>query len=237
MKKTIVLVITTFLLLHAGAQKNITAPKVIADYLQAIGGEGELKKIRTIFTTFEQDLTATGMGAVLSKKIGALKDSTVTVTATIGKLLFERKEMAPNKFLATGASDVSKIPFDYKMIFNGTEGFIVQNGVQSSLPEVISARFKRLRHPIIQMQYLSDPAIKLEFKGIEKLNGSDCYKIQVYFPAGGGNRTEYYDITTKLLVRRVDSSLKIAETIDYRDYKKVDHVLFSHKLTITRGGD
>lgn len=39
MKRTILLVTTAFLLLHAEAQKNTTASKVIADHLKAIGGE------------------------------------------------------------------------------------------------------------------------------------------------------------------------------------------------------
>jgi zinc protease len=235
MKKTTLIAAMAFMGLYAVAQKSngeVSAKKVIADYLKAIGGEEELKKVKTIWIVSEQDVVAAMM--VKYPREGKA-DTALPMNVALARLVIETKQMTPNKFLATGASDSAKTPYNYKMVFDGAGGFVMQNGIQSSIPDVQLARLKSGTQPIYQLQYLSDPAIRLEYKGIEKLNGNDCYKIQVYFPNGGGDRAEYYDINSKLLARKVDSSGKSKEIVDYSDYKMVDHVLFSYGQKVFQG--
>jgi zinc protease len=235
MKKTTLILTAAFMVLSALAQKSnndVSAKKVIADYIKAIGGEDELKKIKTIWWTSERDLIATGKATIARE---GRTDTNVNVSGKVGKLRIEIKEMTPNKLLKTGVSESPNHPYNVKMVFDGADGSFMNNGIQSSIPEVQLARLKWATQIFIQTQYLSDLRVRLENKGIEKLNGKDCYKIQINFPDGGGNRVEFYDIDSKLLARRVDSSVNPIEILDYTDYRVVDHVLFSYKFLISNG--
>jgi hypothetical protein len=78
---------------------------------------------------------------------------------------------------------------------------------------------------------------KLTLKGIEDVNGSNAYVIEVV-RADGKKSTEYYDMKTSLKVREVSTSegpdgAPNTQTIDMSDYKAIGGVLFPHVTTIT----
>lgn len=79
-----------------------------------------------------------------------------------------------------------------------------------------------------ELQYITDPNITLENKGMEKLNGTDTYKILVHLP-GNVTRTEYYDMNSKLLLRTIDSTVQATNILDYSDYRKTGNILLSYK--------
>ncbi len=65
-------------------------------------------------------------------------------------------------------------------------------------------------------------------KGIEKIEGKDCNKIE--YSIGDAKWTEYFDAATGLKVRSVETRKspngEIMATIDYADYKETDGVKF-----------
>jgi zinc protease len=247
MKKIVLVIAGAFGMLYAGAHRNTgsmngrpvpagdpPAKSVIADYIQAIGGAEEVKKIKTTRIVIEKDMSGPMRGKFHRE---GKPDTLFTINVNL-KVVIEQQQMAPNKFFATYDTDSSsRIKLHSKTVFDGKDGFVMQQGTRSPLSGVLLARLKREEHPIMQLQYLSDPAIKLENRGIGKIDGEDCYEIQVDFPDGGGSRTEYYAVKSKLLMRSVDASIKPATVIDYDDYKMAGHVLFSYRRMESSSGE
>ncbi len=128
-----------------------------------------------------------------------------------------------------------------KQVFDGTKGYAEQQGNKMPFPED-EAKAKAAQTTLVeQVDYISNPAFKLEPKGVEKVNGNDAYKIQVTLP-GGKVTTEYYAVNSKLLVKQESASttngMSINRTTEFSDYKKVGNLLFPYKntLTIEAGG-
>ncbi len=192
----------------AAAATGVDAKKVVADYIQTIGGNDELKKIQTIWSVLSVNMQG--------------------ITLTI-----DQKLMAPNKELMTTSMMGNVVS---KQVFDGTTGYREQQGNKMPLPDDDLNAKKSQTNLVEQVWYLSDAAIKLENKGTEKVNGKDAYKILISFP-GGKTQTEYYDVSSKLLVRQesaaANKGVTINKTVDFSDYKKTGNVLFANKQTLT----
>jgi hypothetical protein len=85
--------------------------------------------------------------------------------------------------------------------------------------------------------YYDDPAYKLELKGVENIDGTNCYKI-VVTDGDGESTAEFYNIKTNLLNRSVKNQMgqggkEVSITTEYTDYKDVGGVLFPHKSTVS----
>ena len=62
--------------------------------------------------------------------------------------------------------------------------------------------------------------IKRTLKGMENVNGSNAYVLDVV-NAKGKKSTEYYDATSGLLVRKIQGDAEKMQTSDYSDYREV----------------
>ena len=80
---------------------------------------------------------------------------------------------------------------------------------------------------------LKETGADLKLAGIEQINGSDAYSVEVML-SKGGKYTVYFDAASGLKVRYVKVTETpngpITQTVDYMDYKEVDGVMFPHTM-------
>jgi zinc protease len=192
---------------------DVKASDVVKNYIEAIGGAAELRKI----TSYTATMTMATQGMNLN------------VT---------EKKMAPNKELMTVSMGGNVM---MKSTFDGEKGYQQRGAGKKDMTADEIARKKVFTSLTEQLDYLSNPAFKLSVKGIQKINGSDAYQVAVTDPTGKTSM-EYYDVKSKLLVKNENSTTAnnntVSQTIELSDYRKVNNVLFPFKqaLTISAGG-
>ncbi|HWZ16864.1 MAG TPA: pitrilysin family protein [Mucilaginibacter sp.] len=198
---------------QAKSVADVKASDVIKNYIDAIGGTAELRKLTSY--SINMSLAMQGMTLAVNKK-----------------------KMAPNKELMTISMGGNVV---MKSLFDGEKGYQQQAGNKKDMTAEEVAQKKVFTSVTEQLDYLSNPAFKQAVKGIQKINGSDAYQLAVTDPTGKTS-TEYYDVKSKLLVRSESSTTTnnntVSQTIDLSDYRKVDNVMFPFKqaLTISAGG-
>ncbi len=192
----------------SSASINIKAADVLNNYIKAIGGLDELKKVKSIFATMSMQMQ--GMN--------------IQVLA---------KTMAPNLEAMTMAMGENVI---MKSSFNGTSGYQQQMGNKKDMtPEEIKEK-NLVTGLFEQMDYLNNTAFKAEVKGTEKVNSFDAVKLLITYP-DGKTKTEYYDMASKLLVKKEESKttgdMTVTTTQEYSDYRKAGAILYPYKQAVT----
>ncbi|GAA4304557.1 insulinase family protein [Nibribacter koreensis] len=190
------------------APVNVKATDIFNNYLKALGGEAELKKVKSIAANMSMSM----QGATLD---------------------VQAKQMAPNMESMTMSMGGNPV---MKTRFNGKAGYQEQMGQKQPMtPEQIKEKAD-ITGLFEQLDYVKNPAFKAEVKGVEKVNGSDAYKVAITYPAGK-TKTEFYDVASKLLVKSEESTtannMTINNSTEYNDYKKVGNILYPHAITLT----
>lgn len=176
-------------------------PKAVVDaYVKAIGGE---------------------------KVLNAVKDVKMKMSTTVqgSPIAVESMHKAPNKYAMSFMMGTMVIQ---KQTFDGTKGN--QSGMQGK-KEITGAELEDLKAEAVmnqEMQY-AKLGYKLNLKGIEPINGSDAYILEVESPAGKKS-TEWYDVASGLKVKASVSVTsetgtinQISEFSDYKDYSGVKY--------------
>ena len=192
---------------------KISYTEIIKKYIDAVGGEKELRKIKSIQTTLTMSMQGMSLNAV-------------------------EKKMAPNKetmTLSMGGNTIMKTAFD------GAKGYQQQGPTKKEMtPEEVNQK-KVFTSLTEQLDYLTNPAFKIVVKGIEKVEGSDAYQIQVTDPTGKTSM-EYYDTNTHYLVKNESTSISgsnaVTNTLLFSDYRAIGKVKLPYKqsATISAGG-
>jgi predicted Zn-dependent peptidase len=187
---------------------NITARNVIEDYIAAIGGMKKLQSVQNLRTVRK----ATIMGQDAS---------------------FETVQMVPDKYMMK-ISMMGMTLQEQK--YNGTKAMSGQMGQKQVFTE--GKEFEGIKSQSVifdQMEYLKQ-GYKLELKGIENLDGQDCYKIVVTKP-DGDQATEFYSVKTNLLYRALQSQDSpggpVTVTNEYKNYKEVGGIMFPHTIELS----
>lgn len=190
----------------------VEAKTIISDYLTALGGIEELKKVKSVVSNL-------GM---------SMQGMTLDV---------QEKKMFPNMELTTvkmGGNIVNK------NLFDGTTGYQEQMGQKKEMTKDEIEEKKAQTSIFDQVDYLTGN-YKLKVAGTEKVEGKDAYKVEVTLPAGK-SQVEYYDIQSHLLVRVVKdvqaNNMTISNTITFADYKKVGNVMFpfTQQVSVSANG-
>ena len=111
-----------------------------------------------------------------------------------------------------------------KMVFDGENGSISQQGINSPLPDDQALEMKNSTLPFEEIGWLKDSNIK--FSTVEEENGKTLHVLQV-----SDNNYVAYDAETGLkfkqtqVVEAPDGST-ISQVTYYDDYREVDGVLF-----------
>ncbi len=188
--------------------EGVTAQSVLDRYVEAIGGKEKLQAINTRTSVYKGNVQ--GM------------DISVTIT-----------QKAPNKYFQMVDAGV----FQQKTVFDGEKGYSEVMGQKKPL-EGEQLEAMKIQANIHAMLNYDELGIKTELTGVEKINGSDAYKVVLNTP-WNSKWIQYYDVDSGLLVRQITPITtpqgSFNQTIDFLDYKDVEGVKYPFKLSQQMG--
>ncbi len=178
---------------------DLTAEKVIENYIDAIGGV---------------------------EKLSSVTDQTVKMSTEMQgmKIEIESVQKMPDKYLTTMSLGGNVMQ---KQVFDGEKGIIIAMGQKTELEGKQIDEIRNQAKIFNELDYTGgDYEIVLD--GMEDINGNPAYKIVVKNPAGV-TTTEFYDAATKYKIRTVstqDTEMGIMTiSSDIGDYREVDGVM------------
>jgi predicted Zn-dependent peptidase len=188
--------------------EGVTAESVIDSYIEAIGGRGELEKVKD--------------------KTMKLKGTTRGINISI--TMYQK---FPNKFLQELDAGV----FKQKTVFDGEKGKTVAGGQEIELSgdrledlkanSILNAFLDYGKHNITP-----------ELSGMDKVNGNDAYKVTLTLPSGDKMYNYYdvdsgYLVRQVSTVKSQQGSF--TQTIDFKDYKEVDGIMYPFSISQQMG--
>lgn len=187
---------------------GLTAEQVVEDYLNAIGGRGKIGQIKDMQSTATMQMRGPSFGIKTFQKGG-------------NKIMIE---MSMNGQVMN------------KQLFDGSQGS------QSAMGQVEALEGEDLGNVKEQAKISKEADYKtggynVTLKGIEDVNGSNAFVLEVVRP-DGKKTTEYYDTKTSLKVREVSIDQGMdgnptTQTVEMSDYKEVGGVKMPHTLTVS----
>ncbi len=189
--------------------EGLTAENVIKNYVAAVGGEDNIRKVNSTLTM----ANVTIQGAPFKP------------TATI-------KQMSPNMFsmemVIEGMGTVMKQSFD------GESGYQESQGQKIPMDDkAVEAR--KAEKGLFPELFMEAGDIALE--SLSKIEGTDVYKIKV--TKGETSSYRYYDAETGYLVRTEETTEAQGQSItsitDFSNYKEVNGVMMPNTWKITSG--
>ncbi|MBX2897144.1 MAG: insulinase family protein [Cyclobacteriaceae bacterium] len=189
---------------------DLTADKVIAKYIEAIGGEKKLQELKSLKTTAKGTIQGMEVTMLSSKKAGGkyLMELSVAGMGTMQKIVSDGKEISQEM-------RGQKIPLDAGL----KELSLFETHI---VPEIALAAMK----------------VKLTLKGIENVEGVEAFVLDYVFPAGGKIST-YFDKNSGLKIQTVTyvktPQGEVAVPIQFQDYKEVSGVKIPHTLLQSMG--
>ena len=188
---------------------GVTAESVVSNYLTAIGGEENLKKVNSIFT-----------------------NANVTIPGAPYKPTAIMKQMTPNK--SSMEMNIEGMGTVMKQRFNGEAGYIEQQGQKIPMDEETIAA-QKAEAGLFPELYLDVSALTLE--SVATIDGTDVYKVKV--AKGDDSEYRYYDVKSGLLLRTektTEAGGQIVTTMtDLSDYKEVNGVMMPFGIKQTAG--
>ncbi|MFT3908456.1 MAG: insulinase family protein [Ferruginibacter sp.] len=195
------------------SEKNsdaVTAFSIINDYLKAIGGKDEVKKL----TTQKSSITLSVQGMTL-------EGSQIRMTPNKEHSIMK---MGPN--------------VAFEKLFDGTKGYQSQMGKKTDMDTTEVKEAMDDKSIVPQLYYISND-YKTSYLGVEKVNDENAYKIKVTKPSGKVT-SEYYSTKTGLLLREesteTEGGQEMSVTMDYSDYRKVGTLMFPFAFTQSVSG-
>jgi zinc protease len=188
---------------------GLTAEKVIANYIDALGGLKKVQEVKAIKSAFKA--TAGGMEIMMAQ---TKRFPNKSVTEITGNGMTFMKAVSDGQKVSIMQMG-NKVPMDDKM-------------KEATLFE--SAIFKELGYSAI--------GGKAMLTGIEQVNGKEAYVIEFTLKAGE-KFSEYFDKESGLKVQEVTSMTgpqgNVVSTVQYLDYKDVNGVKFPQAFTQSEG--
>ncbi len=174
------------------APEGVTAETVNKNYINAIGGEKALRKMKDV--TMMASTTMQGM--------------------TLG---FDFYRKAPNKYMMKiGSGDM----VFQKIIFDGTTAKMVSPmGGENKTLEGKELEDMKVEATMNAELFYNELGVTLKLEGIEEIDGADAYKLIVTNPSGK-ETTQYYSVETGLKIREISES-GMVNLSDYREVNGV----------------
>ena len=179
---------------------GLTPQKVLMDYLNAIGGKENVESLNAVSMLAEAEVQGMKLQMV---SIQAKPNKQVTMMMMMGNTMM-------------------------KMVFDGENGSISQQGVNSQIPEKDALVMSNTTLPTEEIGWLEDENVK--FSSTEELDGRILNVLEI-------NKQTYvaYDSETGLKVKETqfvdmpDGSI-LPQTTFFEDYKPVNGILFPHVI-------
>ena len=204
----------------------------VIDYYDAFGN-----KIKDIKVEISAEVTPVGIITNYLSAIGGLKKlSEVKTISQMAKASVMGQEATMETHQSTAGKSAMKISMMGMTVqeqrFDGSKGMFAQMGQKQIVEEGDELEdMKENAKPFGQMDY-AKPGYTLEIKGVEAVNGVNCYKVTVKDPKGKES-TEFYDMASGLLVRSVAVQGPAVVTTDYKNYKEVNGIKFPYAIEIS----
>jgi len=188
---------------------GLTAEKVIANYIEAIGGAKKIQELKSVKTTMKATIQGMELTMTNSKKASGKSLTEVTVQGNV-----------MNKSITDG-KDVAEIQMGQKT------------------PLDAGAKEKNLFEAyFVPETMLAAMNVKAILKSIESIEGKEAYAVEYQFPAGE-KITNYFDKETGLKIQTLELMKtpqgEIAVPTKYQDYKDVNGVKFPHTVLVSQG--
>ncbi|MTI30579.1 M16 family metallopeptidase [Xanthovirga aplysinae] len=188
---------------------DLTAEKVLLDYINAIGGVEAIK---------------------------AIKDSKVQMKASVQGMELEMNfiNKAPNKKSSVTSMNGMELQ---KQVFDGENGVMIARGQQIPMDEnqVKDLSIDALFVPELEYEALG---VKTSLQGIERVADSDAYAVEVELPSGTVS-IHYFDVKSGLKVRQQSSVKtdqgEMTMNTDLENYKEVGGIKFPYTIVIPMG--
>ncbi len=190
--------------------EGLTASTVIDNYIKALGGEENLSKIKDLKMVMNASIQGNEIEIVQTSK----SPDKLTREIKMGTMVVQKE------------------------IYNGKNGVMFQQGQKLPVTEEEKKDFvfKSALVPEIEYQKRNLP---IKLKGVEIIEGTEVYVVDVTLPSGTVN-TLYYDTTTGLKVKEASNVSTpqgdILITISYDQYIEKSGVSFPEKLTLSPPG-
>jgi predicted Zn-dependent peptidase len=186
---------------------GMTAEKVVADYVNAIGGTQKIAALKDV----QMAMNLVTPGPTLEMNIQQKGGNKLAVAMTMQGQLVNNRVYDGEKALETGMGG--------------------ERALEGEDLEDVKEQARFCKEALYQSS-----GYKLALKGIEPINGKNAYVVEVERP-DGKKTTEFYDMASSLKVREVTSSIgpdgaPSTVTTDMGDYKEAGGVLFPHAMTI-----
>ncbi|MFO7863587.1 MAG: insulinase family protein [Salinivirgaceae bacterium] len=189
---------------------DITAQEVIDNYIKAIGGAEEMKKMKTVKQEGEIEMQGQKIATTLIKK-------------------------APNKMMNEMTMQGMTVQ---KQVFDGEKGFTAGMQGEKDMEGEELAALKVESTMNIELKY-DELGYELELVEIEKVDGNDAYKIKVT-PPSGDSYYNFFDVESGLKVMSKKTMKTEQGAMDqvqtFSNYKAVDGIKFAHTITISSTG-
>ncbi len=188
---------------------GVTTESVMDAYFKAVGGKDKAKTVKTVWTT-----------------------ANVTIEGMPFSPIGEMKAMAPNK--TSLEMSIEGMGVVMKQKFNGTSGYVEQQGAKQELTADQIADQKAENSIFPELNY--DPSF-LALESVTSINGNDVYKIKL--TSIGDDSYRYYDVQSGLLVRIEKTSEMQGQSFttvqDFGNYSPVNDILFPYSMSTTAG--
>ena len=189
---------------------KVSAFNIVEDYLKAIGGKEEVKKVNSFSATISLEMQ--GRSFTGSEKI-----------------------MSPNKHLTELKMGEMII---MKSVFDGTKGYQQQGPQKNDLNEGETKEALDDKGVIPQLYYIGAD-YKTEYIGSGKIGEETTYRLKVVMPSGRLSIQEYSSKTGLLLKEETttkDADTDTPLTIEYKNYKKAGNIMMPYEVTRNEGG-
>lgn len=188
---------------------GLTAEKVIATYIEAIGGAKKIQELKTVKTTMKATVQGMELTMINSKKAGGKSLTEVSVQGNVMQ----------------------------KSVTDGKEVAEIQMGQKA--PVDAAAKEKELFEAyFVPETMLASLKVKATLKAIEVLDGKDAYVVEYEFPAGE-KITNYFDKESGLKVQTMAQVKtpqgEVAMPTKLQNYKEVSGVKFPHTILVSQG--
>jgi len=177
----------------APAAEKVTVETVMNKYFEAVGGKAAIEGLKSLSAESSMDMQG-------------------------NQVFVSQKVVSPDKYsMAMTHPQAGEV---FRVVINGTKGVVSQMGQTQDVPA------EMLEDQMMQADLQADLhpekfGFTSKVKGIEKVDGKECYVIEKV-NTKGTKVTSYFDKTTGLKVKENSSNAKgEASTVIYDNYKAV----------------
>ncbi len=188
---------------------DMTAEKVISNYVEAVGGEEALNEIEDM--TMKMSFSQQGMEIAITsqkKSPGKSKTEVVAMGQTFSKTVFDGQ-----KGKQSGMRGEAML-----------EGSTLEDARLSAYP--------------IQEMGLAEEGYEVELVGVEEVDGKEAFVVEWVSPLGNVS-SHYYDVDTGLKIQSVSTTEtpqgEMSQIIKIAGYQEVNGVKFPQALTTQMG--